>query len=34
MPKVAFEIGATERQLPIEKIGGAIIDLTNRQERP
>jgi len=33
MPKVAFEIGATERQLPIEKIGTAIIDLTNRQER-
>jgi two-component system chemotaxis response regulator CheB len=33
MPKVAFEIGAAERQLPIEKIGPAILDLTNRQER-
>jgi two-component system chemotaxis response regulator CheB len=33
MPKIAFEIGATERQLPIEKIGAAILDLTNRQER-
>jgi two-component system chemotaxis response regulator CheB len=33
MPKVAFEIGAVERQLPIEKIGAAILDLTNRQER-
>jgi two-component system chemotaxis response regulator CheB len=33
MPKVAFELGATERQLPIEKIGPAIVELTNRQER-
>jgi two-component system chemotaxis response regulator CheB len=33
MPKVAFEVGAIERQLPIEKIGPAILDLTNRQER-
>ena len=33
MPKVAFEVGAVERQLPIEKIGAAILDLTNRQER-
>jgi len=32
MPKVAFELGATERQLPIEKIGPAIVELTNRQE--
>ena len=31
MPKVAFEIGAVERQLPLEKIGPAIRQLTNRE---
>lgn len=31
MPKVAFEIGAVERQLPLEKIGQAIRQLTNRE---
>jgi two-component system chemotaxis response regulator CheB len=33
MPKAAFELGAVERQLPIEQIGPAIVQLTNRQER-
>lgn len=28
MPRVAFEIGAVERQLPLEKIGSSILDLT------
>jgi two-component system, chemotaxis family, protein-glutamate methylesterase/glutaminase len=32
MPRVAFEIGAVERQVPIEKIGGEILRLTNRHE--
>jgi two-component system chemotaxis response regulator CheB len=31
MPKAAFEIGAIERQLPLERIAGAIRQLTNRQ---
>jgi two-component system, chemotaxis family, protein-glutamate methylesterase/glutaminase len=31
MPKAAFEIGAVERQLPLEKIGPAIRQLTNRE---
>ena len=31
MPKAAFEIGAVERQLPLEKIGGAIRQLTTRE---
>jgi two-component system chemotaxis response regulator CheB len=31
MPKAAFEIGAVERQLPLERIAGAIRQLTNRQ---
>ncbi len=29
MPKVAFEVGAVERQLPLERIGAAIIDHCN-----
>jgi two-component system chemotaxis response regulator CheB len=33
MPKAAFELGAVERQLPIEQVGGAILSLTNRLER-
>jgi two-component system chemotaxis response regulator CheB len=33
MPKAAYEIGAVERQLPIEQIGAAILSLTNRLER-
>ncbi len=31
MPKAAFESGAVERQLPLEKIAAAILNLTNRQ---
>lgn len=31
MPKAAFEIGAVERQLPLERIAPAIRQLTNRQ---
>ena len=31
MPKAAFEIGAVERQLPLEKIGAAIRQLTNKE---
>ncbi|HZZ30692.1 MAG TPA: chemotaxis response regulator protein-glutamate methylesterase [Phenylobacterium sp.] len=31
MPKAAFEIGAVERQLPLEKIAPAIRQLTNRE---
>ncbi|MGZ6017805.1 MAG: protein-glutamate methylesterase/protein-glutamine glutaminase [Phenylobacterium sp.] len=31
MPKAAFELGAVERQLPLEKIGPAIRQLTNRE---
>jgi two-component system chemotaxis response regulator CheB len=31
MPKAAFEIGAVERQLPLEKIGAAIRQLTNQE---
>ncbi len=31
MPRVAFEIGAVERQVPIEKIASALLKLTNRQ---
>jgi two-component system chemotaxis response regulator CheB len=33
MPKAAFEIGAAERQLPLEEIASAIVNLTKRQER-
>ena len=29
MPKAAFEIGAVQRQLPLEKIGAEILKLTN-----
>jgi two-component system chemotaxis response regulator CheB len=31
MPKAAFEMGAVERQLPLEKITAAILNHTNRQ---
>jgi two-component system chemotaxis response regulator CheB len=31
MPKAAFELGAVERQLPLEKIAPAIRQLTNRE---
>jgi two-component system chemotaxis response regulator CheB len=31
MPKAAFETGAVERQLPLEKVAAAILNLTNRQ---
>ena len=31
MPKAAFELGAVERQLPLEKIGPAIRQITNRE---
>ncbi len=34
MPKAAFEIGAVERQLPLEKIAGAIRKLTNTSGGP
>ena len=30
MPKAAFELGAVERQLPLEKIAPAFLQLTNR----
>jgi len=32
MPRVAFEIEAVEKQLPLEKIGGEILRLTNKNE--
>jgi two-component system, chemotaxis family, protein-glutamate methylesterase/glutaminase len=32
MPKVAFERGGVERQLPLERIGNEILRLTNRNE--
>jgi two-component system chemotaxis response regulator CheB len=32
MPKVAFERGCVERQLPLERIGNEILRLTNRNE--
>ena len=31
MPRAAFEIGAVERQLPLEKLGPAIRNLTNKE---
>jgi two-component system chemotaxis response regulator CheB len=34
MPRAAFEIGAVERQLPLEKIAPAIRQLTNRPGEP
>ncbi len=34
MPRAAFEIGAVERQLPLEKIASAIRQLTNRPGEP
>ena len=33
MPKVAFEIGAVERQLPLRRIGAEIAGLTNKLDR-
>jgi two-component system chemotaxis response regulator CheB len=36
MPKAAFEAGAVERQLPLDRIGSAILAMTNlrgRQQR-
>jgi two-component system chemotaxis response regulator CheB len=33
MPKAAFEIGAVERQLPLEKIAPEILNLTNAHRR-
>ncbi len=33
MPKAAYDIGAVERQLPLEKIGGAIVKLCNVNAR-
>ncbi|HEY0144654.1 MAG TPA: CheB methylesterase domain-containing protein, partial [Methylovirgula sp.] len=32
MPRVAFEVDAVEKQLPLEKIGNEILRLTNRDE--
>ncbi|SFQ97951.1 protein-glutamate methylesterase/protein-glutamine glutaminase [Poseidonocella sedimentorum] len=34
MPARAFELGAVERQLPLEQIGAAILDQTRRVARP
>jgi len=31
MPRAAFELGAVERQLPLEKIAPAIRQLTSRE---
>jgi two-component system chemotaxis response regulator CheB len=31
MPKVAFEVGAVERQLPIDRIATSILVMTNRR---
>lgn len=31
MPRAAFEIGAVERQLPLEKLGAAVRTLTNKE---
>ncbi|PZQ54043.1 MAG: chemotaxis response regulator protein-glutamate methylesterase, partial [Phenylobacterium zucineum] len=31
MPRAAFELGAVERQLPLEKLGPAIRNLTNKE---
>jgi len=31
MPRAAFELGAVERQLPLEKLGAAIRNLTNKE---
>jgi chemotaxis response regulator CheB len=33
MPKAAFEIGGVERQLPLEKIGPAILNLCSIENR-
>jgi chemotaxis response regulator CheB len=32
MPKVAFEMGAVARQLPLERIGEALVRLANAQQ--
>jgi two-component system chemotaxis response regulator CheB len=31
MPRAAFDLGAVERQLPLEKLGPAIRNLTNKE---
>ena len=31
MPRAAFELGAVERQLPLEKLGAAVRNLTNKE---
>ena len=31
MPRAAFELGAVERQLPLERLGPAIRNLTNKE---
>jgi two-component system chemotaxis response regulator CheB len=31
MPRAAFELGAVERQLPLEKLGAAVCNLTNKE---
>ena len=33
MPKAAFELGGVERQLPLEKIGAAILNLCSAENR-
>jgi two-component system chemotaxis response regulator CheB len=33
MPRVAFEIGAVERQLPLSRLSGAILDLCSAHPR-
>jgi len=32
MPRAAFELGAVERQLPLGKLGSAVLDLCNAEE--
>jgi two-component system, chemotaxis family, protein-glutamate methylesterase/glutaminase len=34
MPKVAFEVGAVERQLPLDRIATAVLAMTNLRGRP
>ena len=31
MPRAAYELGAVERQLPLEKLGNAVRTLTNKE---
>jgi two-component system chemotaxis response regulator CheB len=33
MPKAAFEVGAVERQLPLDRIASAILTMTNLRGR-